>query len=189
MRAGSTQRTKQSLQSSETGWRGARPPHDLVPPQTAISRPATATGVASHPVSSRIGRCLCRTPSAPGSDNYLFFSCFWPWPLSDCARFSKARHASTACGRRRGVPPSCPLGQRARYVACSWEAHYVLIQIVSWGLLCLFRRAGESQPETCHHLQRVRAFSCARRAREIDVHQHVKSMPVNVTLASGVWAW
>lgn len=44
------------------------------------------------------------------------------------------RHASTVCGRRRGVPPQSPLGERARYVARSYEAQYALIQIARWGL-------------------------------------------------------
>lgn len=114
----------------------------------------TATGVASHPVSSRIGRCLCRTPSAPRSDNCLFSSCFWPWPTSDLARLSKGEDILLLCvGAAEASPFSPPplrhLGRRAKYVSCSCEADYVLIHIASWGLLRLFRRAGESQPETC----------------------------------------
>jgi hypothetical protein len=38
--------------------------------------------------------------------------------------------------------------------------------MAGWGPLRLFRRAGESCAETCHHPQLMRAFSCARRTRE-----------------------
>lgn len=92
-------------------------------------------------------------------------------------------------GAAEASPLRCPLGQRARYVACSCEAHYVLIQIASWGLFVSIPASGRITARDMPPSQPVRALSCARRVREIDVHQHVKTMPVNVTLASGVWAW
>lgn len=105
-------------------------------------------GSGTHPVSSQSGRCLCRTPSARGSGNCGLFFFLLALACFELDSLLEGRNTLLWAPPRRPTSPSS--WAKGRYVACSCEAHCVLIQIARWGLLCLFRRAGESQPETRH---------------------------------------